>query len=87
MQKKRRIAVIMLMSILIIVTLLSEQGRAGLDAVVRNAIIIAYMNGYADALELKTEEIKKLKTNKKLFRQRIEQAAADYIIAVEKMNK
>jgi hypothetical protein len=45
------------------------------------------MNGYADALELKTEEIKKLKTNKKLFRQRIEQAAAEYIITVEKMNK
>jgi cell division protein FtsB len=87
MQKKRRLAFTMLVSILIIVTLLSEQGRAGLDAVVRNAIVIAYMNGYADALELKPEEIDELKANRTLYRQKIEQAAEKYIITVENMNE
>jgi hypothetical protein len=87
MQKKRRIAVIMFLSILTIATLLSEQGRAGLDAVVRNAIIVAYMNGYADALELKPEEIEELKTNRNLYRQKIKKAAEKYIITVENMNE
>lgn len=67
--------------------LLSDQGRAGLDAVVRNAIIIAYMNGYADALELRTEEIDELKENRNLYRQKIEQAAEKYILTVENMNE
>jgi hypothetical protein len=87
MQNSKKIAVIILVQLIIIFIVLSDQGSAKLDAVIRNAIVTAYMNGYADALELKTEEIKKLKTNKKLFRQRIEQAAAEYIITVEKMNK
>jgi hypothetical protein len=87
MQNSKKIAVIILVQLIIIFIVLSDQGGAKLDAVIRNAIVTAYMNGYADALELKTEEIKKLKTNKKLFRQRIEQAAAEYIITVEKMNK
>jgi hypothetical protein len=87
MQNSKKIAIIILVQLIIIFIVLSDQGSAKLDAVIRNAIVTAYMNGYADALELKTEEIKKLKTNKKLFRQRIEQAAAEYIITVEKMNK
>jgi hypothetical protein len=87
MQKKRRIAAIMLVSILIMITFVSSQGRAELDAVVRNAIIIAYMNGYGDALELKTEEIDELKANRNLYRRQIEQAAERYIITVENMNE
>ena len=87
MQNSKKIAVIILVQLIIIFIVLSDQGCAKLDAVIRNAIVTAYMNGYADALELKTEEIKKLKTNKKFFRQRIEQAAAEYIITVENMNK
>ncbi|MGD8765498.1 MAG: hypothetical protein PVG87_24540, partial [Desulfobacteraceae bacterium] len=68
MQNSKKIAVIILVQLIIIFIVLSDQGSAKLDAVIRNAIVTAYMNGYADALELKTEEIKKLKTNKKLFR-------------------
>jgi hypothetical protein len=49
--------------------------------------MVAYMNGYADALQLKMDEINKLKTNEKFLRQRIEQAAAEYIIAVDDMNR
>ena len=77
----------MLVPFTIICIVLSDQGIAELDTVIRDAIVIAYMNGYADALELNAEEIKKLKANKKLLRQRIEQAAAKYIIVVESMNK
>ena len=87
MQNKRKVAAIMLVSTIMIFILLSDQGRAGLDAVVRNAIIIAYMNGYTDALELTLDEISKLKTNEKLIRERTKQAAAKYIITVEIMNK
>jgi hypothetical protein len=87
MQNKIKIAVAILVPIIILFVLFPDQGSAGLDTVIRNAILMAYMNGYADALELKTEEIKKLKASEKLFRQRIEQAAADYIVTVENMNK
>jgi hypothetical protein len=88
MQNKIKIAIVILVPLVIIfILLLSNQGSAGLDTVIRNAIIVAYMNGYADALELKMDEINELKTDEKLLRQRIEQAAAKYIITVEKMNK
>jgi hypothetical protein len=88
MQNKITIAVVIVVPLIIIfVLILSDQGSAGLDTVIRNAIIIAYMNGYADALQLKMDEINKLKTNEKLLRQRIEQAAAKYILTVENMNK
>jgi hypothetical protein len=87
MHYKIKVAFILLLPLIIIFTLSSDQGNAGLDTVIRNAIIVAYMNGYANALELKNEEIKKLKANDKLFRQRIKQAAAKYILTVEKMNE
>ncbi len=66
------------MPLIIIFIVLSDQGCAEIDVVIRNAIMTAYMNGYADALELRTEEIKKLKINRELFRQRIEQATTEY---------
>ena len=72
---------------IVVFFLLSDHGNAGLDTVIRNAIIIAYMNGYTDALELTLDEISKLKTNEKLIRERTKQAAASYIITVENMNK
>jgi hypothetical protein len=88
MQNKITIAVVIVVPLIIIfVLILSDQGSAGLDTVIRNAIIIAYMNGYADALQLKMDEINKLKTNEKLLRQRREEAAAKYILTVENMNK
>ena len=66
MQNKIIIAVIVWVPLIIIfVFFLSDRGSAGLDTVIRNAIIVAYMNGYADALQLKMDEINKLKTDKK----------------------
>jgi 5-bromo-4-chloroindolyl phosphate hydrolysis protein len=87
MQNKVKISVIILVLLISIFILFSDQGSAGLDTVIRNAIMVAYMNGYAEALQLTMDEISILKTNEKLFRQRIEQAAAAYIITVENMNK
>ena len=84
--KIKKAVIVLVPLIIIFVLLLSDQGSARLDTVIRNAIIIAYMNGYADALELKTEEINELKTDEKLLHQRVKQAAADYILTVEKMN-
>ena len=87
MQNNIKRAGIILVPLIIVFILLLDQGSAGLDTVIRNAIIVAYMNGYADALQLKMGEINKLKTNKKLFRQKIEQTAAEYITTVENMNE
>jgi hypothetical protein len=87
MQNKKKVAFIIFMPLIIVFLLSSDQGNAGLDTVIRNAIIIAYMNGYTDALELKMDEISKLKANEKLIRERTKQAAAKYIITVENMNK
>jgi hypothetical protein len=74
-------------SLILIFIAFSNRGGAELDPVIRNAIVTAYMNGYADALELKTKDIEKLKANKELFRQKIKQAASVYILTVENMNK
>ena len=79
--------IVFVLLIISFVLLLSDRGSARLDTVIRNAIIIAYMNGYADALELKTDEINELKKDEKLLHQRVTQAAADYIITVESMNE
>jgi hypothetical protein len=87
MKNNKKIAVTGIVLLIIIFIVSSDQGIAGLDTVIRNAIVVAYMNGYADALQLKMDDINKLKANKKLFRQRIKQAAAEYIITVENINK
>jgi hypothetical protein len=87
MQNKTKIATKILVLLIIVFIFLSNQGGAELDKIIRNAIMVAYMNGYADALQLKVDEINKLKTNEKFLRQRIEQAAAEYIIAVDDMNR
>jgi len=87
MKNNTKIAVIVLVALTIIFVCFSNRGDAELDPVIRNAIVRAYMNGYADALELKTEEIQKLKADKKLLRQKTVQAASTYIITVENMNK
>jgi hypothetical protein len=49
--------------------------------------MVAYMNGYVDALTLKIKDINKLKANERLLKQRVEKEAAEYIFTVEKMNQ
>jgi hypothetical protein len=39
--------------LIIIFIVLSDQGCAEIDVVIRNAIMTAYMNAYADALEIR----------------------------------
>jgi len=87
MRNSIKIAAVIVVPFITICIVLSDKGSAELDEVIRNAIMVAYMNGYADALRLNMDEINKLKTNQKFFRQTIEKAAAEYIITVENMNK
>jgi hypothetical protein len=87
MLNKIKITVIVMASLTFILILFSDGEGTELDPTIRNAIVTAYMNGYADALELNTKNIQKLKTNKKLLRQKIMQAASNYILLVENMNK
>jgi hypothetical protein len=87
MLKKIKIAIIILVPLIIVFTVLSDQGSAELNKVIRNAIVVAYMNGYLDALTLKIKDIKKLKANERLLKQKVEKEAADYIFTVEKMNQ
>jgi hypothetical protein len=86
MQNKIKITVIVMLSLTVILILFSDRGGAELDPTMRNAIVTAYMNGYADALKLNAKNIQKLKTDKKLFHQKILQAASKYILLVESMN-
>jgi hypothetical protein len=81
-----KIIVMVLLTLSIIFFVFSDRGGAELDPTIRNAIVTAYMNGYADALKLDAKNIQKLKTNKKFFRQKITQAASKYILNVENMN-
>jgi hypothetical protein len=74
-------------TLIIIFILFSDGESTELDPTIRNAIVTAYMNGYADALKLNMKNIQKLKTNKKNFREKIMQAASRYIQLVENMNK
>ena len=72
--------------ILIFVSILPSH-PAGLDPEIRNAIVLAYLNGYVDALQLDIETIKKLQKDKDRLRQEAERATLKYITLVEKMNE
>lgn len=87
MQNKLKITIILLVPLIIVFIVLSVHASAGLNKVIRNAIMVAYMNGYVDALTLKIKDINKLKANERLLKQRVEKEAAEYIFTVEKMNQ
>jgi hypothetical protein len=59
---------------------------AGLTSRMRNAIFIAYMNGYVSALKLDIKRIQLVKTDKKLMKEIVLEAAREYVQEVEDMN-
>jgi len=59
---------------------------ADLTSRMRNAIFKAYMNGYVSALKLDIERIEAMKTDKKLMKTIVMEAAREYVKRVEDMN-
>ena len=59
---------------------------AGLTSRMRNAIFTAYTNGYVSALKLDIERIQLMKTDKKLMKEIVLEAAREYVQQVEDMN-
>ena len=59
---------------------------AGLTSRMRNAIFMAYLNGYVSALKLDIERIQLMKTDKKLMKEIVLEAAREYVQQVEDMN-
>ena len=87
MQNKTKLFIGTVIVVIFIYLFLPTRGSAKLEGQIRQVIIIAYMNGYADALKLKNEEIRRLKSNGKLLEKRVKEAAAVYINTVENLNK
>jgi hypothetical protein len=74
-------------ALVIVFVLFSSPGSTALDGKIRNAIIVAYMNGFVDALDLNIDKIKGLKSNQDRLKKTVKEATARYIETVEKMNK
>ena len=87
MQSKIKIFFAAVIVLLVGYLSIPASSTAKLDSIIRKAIMVAYMNGYVDALTLKIKDIKKLKANERLLKQKVEKKAANYIFTVEKMNQ
>jgi hypothetical protein len=72
--------------LLVVLFLMLKPVSAALDKRIRNEIVIAYMNGYVEALQLDIIKIKKLKRDSTLLRKTVAEATEKYISTVEKMN-
>jgi hypothetical protein len=87
MQNKLITVVVVVIVLLLCYLIIPSNSSAILNSIIRKAIVVAYMNGYVDALALKIKDIENLKANESLLRQKVENEATDYILTVEKMNQ
>jgi hypothetical protein len=87
MQNKLITILLVVIVLLLCYLIVPSNSPATLNSIIRKAIVVAYMNGYVDALTLKIKDIENLKANESLLRQKVEKEAADYIFTVEKMNQ
>ena len=63
-----------------------ETSYPALSASYVKVIKIAFMNGYATALQLDIEEIRELKESQLLLREKVEKASEKYLDRVREMN-
>ena len=84
----KMIKLFILISVIGAVSLISiySESSAGLDEKIKNAIYVAYMNGYVAALKLDMERIMQIKKDRELMKAHIQSAAREYIAVVESMN-
>jgi hypothetical protein len=87
MQNKLITILLVVIVLLLCYLIVPSNSPATLNSIIRKAIVVAYMNGYVDALTLKIKDIENLKANESLLRQKVEKEVADYIFTVEKMNQ
>ncbi len=53
----------------------------------RRELMVAYMNGYYQALQLDAEEISKLKSDKKILKKKVMEAGEEYANIIDIMNQ
>jgi hypothetical protein len=87
MQNKLITVLVVVIVLLLCYLIIPSNSPATLNSIIRKAIVVAYMNGYVDALALNIKDIENLKADESLLRQKVEKKAADYILTVEKMNQ
>ncbi|MFC1823809.1 hypothetical protein ACFL9T_13955 [Thermodesulfobacteriota bacterium] len=86
MKRKTKLLIIFFMLVFITATGVKFSYPALRDSH-RLIIRIAFMNGYLSALNLKMEEIKKLKEDKSSLPEKVKKAAESYLNRVYNMNQ
>lgn len=85
MHLKKRLILIVFMA-MIIFSLCINYTYSQLSPMKRRELMIAYMNGYYQALQLDVEEIKKLQSDKDILKRKVKAAGGKYTNLIDIMN-
>ena len=82
--KKRLIPIVFMIIILFFMCI--NYTYSQLSPMKRKELMIAYMNGYYQALQLDVEEINELKNDKKILKKKVMDAGEKYATIIDIMN-
>ena len=85
MRSKKRLILIAFM-VIIILSLCVNYTYSQLSPMKRRELVIAYMNGYFQALQLDIEEIKRLQKDKNILKKEVKDAGGKYANLIDIMN-
>ncbi len=85
MRSKKRLILIAFM-VIIILSLCINYTYSQLSPMKRRELVIAYMNGYFQALQLDIEEIKRLQNDKNILKKEVKDAGGEYANLIDIMN-
>ncbi len=85
MHLRKRLILIAFM-VIIIFSLCINYTYSQLSPMKRRELMIAYMNGYYQALQLDIEEIKKLQNDKDILKRKVKAAGGKYTNLIDIMN-
>ena len=85
MRSKKRLILIVFM-VIIIFSLCINYAYSQLSPMKRRELMIAYMNGYYQALQLNVEEIKELQDDKDVLKEKVKAAGGKYSTLIDIMN-
>ena len=85
MHLKKRLILIVFMA-MIFFSLCINYTYSQLSPMKRRELMIAYMNGYYQALQLDVEEIKKLQNDKDILKRKVKAAGGKYTNLIDIMN-
>jgi len=84
-RSKKRLILIAFM-VIIILSLCVNYTYSQLSPMKRRELVIAYMNGYFQALQLDIEEIKRLQKDKNILKKEVKDAGGKYANLIDIMN-